>query len=113
MISTEQITEQCYLYEQKSGVKVTPNAQELLRVVLNGIEEDPHPNWKYDGKKELEARTKNYIQDLPKILDQAFLYCRRIDPQIEKRRLLTTFDLAHQMSTVVSVVCGIRKVPGG
>ncbi len=113
MIELKDINEACKYYTEESGIEVTPNAQELLFVVLKGIEKDPHPTWQISREsKDLQKMSERHFSSLPVYLRTVFRRVRarggwtRDGKRIEIKQI-TTFDLAHQMTSLVDMFCDV------
>lgn len=101
MIKQTRISDTCQLFAEETGIKVTPNAQELIGLVLNGIIDDPHPNW-HTNKSDNEKVADKFAYDLPQMLHDV-MHSENVTHEI------TTFDMLHWLTLRLPSLCPFAK----
>jgi hypothetical protein len=93
--------------EETRNVRFTPTASEMLYFMIDAVTRDPHPSWAgplgSDGPA-LDFFQKDMIWKLESPLINMTLnnYTGRI----------STFDLLHNASSIIDVICPFKKIPG-
>jgi len=89
----------CEEYSQSTGVEITKNARQLIRLIHTAILADAHPSWSGD----LLSAADHYLSTLPTTLAKI-----AADERIQK---ITTFDVLHWISRDSDLVtmCVIEK----
>ncbi len=93
-----------------SDVKLTPHAHLLIKVVLEGITEDPHQGWRIKGTdrdrpsmEELISHQQELLRTLPDILKDIRSYYTVRDG------VVSTFDVLHWLTHRLDDICPFDK----
>jgi hypothetical protein len=100
MVSREQIATASLQFKNQTAVEVTPAAQDLIRVVLSSVEDDPHPRWMASAG-DRAAIVKRLLADLPDYLGRIVT--------AEETKTLTTFHVLHWLAVNLDRICPIEK----
>jgi hypothetical protein len=92
--------------EQERKVRFTPTASEMLYSMVDAVTRDPHPSWVGplggDGSV-LDGFQKDMISKLESQLIAMTLN--------NKTGTVSTFDLLHNASSIIDVICPFKKIP--
>jgi hypothetical protein len=77
-----------------SPVKVTPHAQRLIFLIVQGVYADPSPTWIVPRGTDLDAVARRIASGVPSLITEIFQSNRQL-----RDRSISTFDVLHWLST--------------
>jgi hypothetical protein len=93
-----------------SGFQITEQAAVLIKVTLDAIAEDPHPNWKSKKPGSATPDFQEIIEAQAQLLAQVPKFLKSVQ-EAEKvtNRPINTFDILHSLSTALNTWCPFDK----
>jgi hypothetical protein len=98
------IKSQSNVFTEVSGIQVSEQAQRLIQLCLDAIENDPHPAWDISSEDRKRLSNEMAIR-LPSILFE--IHHSLSYPQ----KTITTYDVLHWLEENLTSICPITKRP--
>jgi len=94
-------------FAERTNIRTSRPATELVALVVSAIVEDPHPRWRAApgfSPASLELAQDWYLRALPLFLTQVAQQALR-----GEREQITTFDVLHWLTSHLDSICTIPK----
>ncbi len=87
------------------NIKLTPDAINLIKLLIQYIKEDPSKVWLVEDLKMTQSQA---ISILPLLLSEIVRDVSK-DSQLQKNMTISTWEILHSITTIVTTNCFIKK----
>jgi hypothetical protein len=93
-------------FEERRTLTLTRTASEMLYSMVDAITRDPHWTWRRELGDQAHA-----LDDFQKVMIERLHARLMAMPAPMDTRAISTFDLLHNVSSIVDSLCPFKKIP--